>query len=274
MARTTAVCRGAFVAAGTEGARLETSAESATRLWYQSSTMAGHARRAKARRMAGLVLLLCASGCIRRDGRNSDCRWPAESIPHPADARHLSADAEFAEDLAIRYADTHHGLRTPGWVSGEAYGAARDRCMATLFEQIAKTHGVPAANVASALGQNRARIDLAVNLPFGVLYCFLAAVAARWIWRRYPRGEHGWIPGFVMTLFLSLAAGAGSTMLGQMWGWLVETIRIGNGHMSYRAQRLWWNRNATVLFAGAVLVFWAAAAVAVLRQRTAGSGER
>jgi len=65
------------------------------------------------RLMATLVLLLCATGCVRRDGRNSDCRWPREPANHPADARHLSADAEFAEDLAIRYADTNHGLRTP-----------------------------------------------------------------------------------------------------------------------------------------------------------------
>src|SRR6266516_7968208 len=53
-----------------------------------------------------VVLLLGAGGCVRRDGRNSDCKWPAETVHHAATARHLSADAEFAEDLAIRYADT------------------------------------------------------------------------------------------------------------------------------------------------------------------------
>lgn len=86
---------------------------------------------------------------------------------------HLSADAEFAEDLAIRYADTHHGLRTPYYVSGEAYAAARDRCMGALFEKIAKKHGVP-LEVSGSLGCNRAHIDLAVNLPFVLLYCFAA----------------------------------------------------------------------------------------------------
>jgi len=70
------------------------------------------------------------AGCARRDGRNADCRWPGEIPAQPSDTRHLSSDAEFAEDLAIRYADTHYGLRTPGYASGEAYGAARDRCMA------------------------------------------------------------------------------------------------------------------------------------------------
>jgi hypothetical protein len=94
--------------------------------------------RNRRRLLSTVVLLLCATGCVRHDGRNSDCRWPAETASRPADARHLSADAEFAEDLAIRYADSHHGLRTPYYVSGEAYDAARDRCMAELFEQIAK----------------------------------------------------------------------------------------------------------------------------------------
>src|SRR5215471_11549343 len=54
-----------------------------------------------------MVFILGAGGCVRRDGRNSDCRWPGETSNHPDSARHLSADAEFAEDLAIRYADAH-----------------------------------------------------------------------------------------------------------------------------------------------------------------------
>ncbi len=215
--------------------------------------------------MATLMLLLCAVGCVRRDGRNSDCKWPAETAEYPADARHLSADAEFAEDLAIRYADTHHGLRTPHYVSGEAYGAARDRCLGTLFEQIAKAHGVPAGKVSSSLGHNRAHIDIAVNLPFVLLYCFAAAAVARTIWRRYPPAEHGWIPGAVMTLFFSLVFAAGSTLVGEMWCLLAESIRIGNGHMSYRVQRLWWVRHRTELFAGAVIVFWLSGAAAASR---------
>ncbi len=81
-----------------------------------------------------VVLLAClmAAGCMRRDGRNSDCRWPTEAAGQSPDARHLSADAEFAEDLAIRYADVHHGLRTPGFVSGEAYVAAQGSMHANI----------------------------------------------------------------------------------------------------------------------------------------------
>ena len=117
-----------------------------------------------------LLVLATGPGCVRRDGRNSDCRWPGEIPPQTATASHLSADAEFAEDLAIRYADTQHGLRTPNYVSGEVYDSERDRCMNSLFDQIAVQHRVPVEQVSSALGRNRARIDAAVNLPFGLFY--------------------------------------------------------------------------------------------------------
>jgi hypothetical protein len=215
-----------------------------------------------------VLFSLIVVGCVRRDGRNNDCKWPAEISGRSADARHLSLDAELAEDLAIRYADTHHGLHTPNWVSIEVYDAARDRCMGSLFEQVAREHGVPVGLVSAALGRNRARIDVAVNLPFALLYCFAATALAQLLWRKYPPAEHGWIPGITMALFFSLAIAAGSTMLGEMWAGIAEGYRIGNAHMSYRFQRLWWARHRTGLFGGAVTVFWLAAAATARRMRS------
>jgi hypothetical protein len=217
---------------------------------------------------AALLVSLTVVGCMRRDGRNAACKWPGEIGGHSSDARHLSADAEFAEDLAIRYADTHYGLRTPGYVSGEVYGAARDRCMTSLFEQIAKEHRVPVGLVSGALGRNRDRIDLAINLPVVLLYCWAATAVAQLIWRKYPPAEHGWISGATMALFLSLVTAAASMMLGEIWSWLAESYRIGNDHMSYRVQRLWWVRHRPELFAGAVTAFWLAVAAIALSIRS------
>ena len=45
---------------------------------------------------------------------------------------------------------------------------------------------VPVERVYSSLGQNRGSIDLAENLPFALLYCFVAVAATSMIWRRYP----------------------------------------------------------------------------------------
>ena len=131
-----------------------------------------------------IVFVLCTSGCVRRDGLNSDCRWPGETSSHPVNTHHLSADAEFAEDLAIRYADTHFGPRSPN--PSDEYGAERDRCMGRLFGQIAKQHGVPVEQVSGSLGRNRAFIDLAEILPFAFLYALAALTIARMNWRRHP----------------------------------------------------------------------------------------
>ncbi len=212
-----------------------------------------------------MVFLLGAGGCIRRDGRNSDCRWPGETSNHPVSASHLSADAEFAEDLAVRYADAHFGLRSPN--PSENYGAERDRCMERLFEEIGKEHGVSVEQVSGSLGQNRAYIDMVEVLPFALLYSLAAIVGARMLWRRYAPAENGWAPGITMALFVSLALAAGGTMLGEVWNWFVEGYRIGNQHMSYRANRLLWARHRYELFGAAVMIFWLAAINAARRMR-------
>ena len=175
--------------------------------------------------VAAFVLLLCAAGCVRRDGRNSDCRWPAETGEYPASAWHLSRDAEFAEDLAIRDADLHY-WHTPYWAG---YAAARDRCMGTLFEQVAKEHGATVERVYSSIGRNRGSIDLAENLPFVLLYCFVAAAATRMIWRRYPAAEEGWTIGVTIRWF--------------------------------------WSRHGTALFASMLILFWLAAIEVTRRMR-------
>jgi hypothetical protein len=203
------------------------------------------------------VFVLGAVGCVRRDGRNTDCRWPGETSNHAVSARHLSADAEFAEDLAIRYADVHFGMKSPK--RSEKYGAERDQCMERLFEEIGKEHGIPVAQVSGSLGQNRAYIDLAEVLPFELLYSFAAIVAARMIWRSYTPAKDGWAAGTTMTLFVSLVLAAGSTLLGGLWNWFAEGCRIGNNHMSYRANRLFFAKHRFELSAAALMIFWLAA---------------
>jgi hypothetical protein len=219
-----------------------------------------------------IVFVLWMDGCVRRDGRNSDCRWPAETSNQTVNARHLSADAEFAEDLAIRYADIHFGRHSP--TPSENYHAERDACMERLFGEIGKEHGVPVRQVSDSLGRNRAYIDLAELLPFAVLYGLAAIGGAVLIWRRYPPAEDGWTSGIAMALFVSLAFAAISSLMGEVWNWVLEGYRIGNSHMSYRADRLFWHNHRLELFVAALMIFWLAAILAARRVRLVHSEGR
>jgi len=63
-------------------------------------------------------------------------------------------------------------------------------------------------------------------------------------------------------------------MLGEVWIWVVEGFRVGNGHMSYRGDRLFWARHRFELFAAALLIFWLAAINAARRLRLERSSGR
>jgi hypothetical protein len=134
-----------------------------------------------------------------------------------------------------------------------------------LFETIGKQHGVPVGQISQSLGRNRAYTDLAELLPFALLYGLASIVAVRMIWRRYPPAEDEWTSGIAMTLFFSLSFAATSALLGEVWNWIVEGYRIGNSHMSYRADRLFWHNHRLELFVAALLFFWLAAILAACR---------
>lgn len=197
---------------------------------------------------------------------------PPETVPHAANARHLSADAEFAEDLTIRYADSHFGRRSPN--PSEKYGAERDRCMGALFEKVAEEHRAPVEQVSSSLGRNRGYIDLTEILSFVTLYFFVATVIARMSWRRYSREEHGWTPGMIMALFLSVVFAGACMLPGDVWCDIAETYRIGNSHMSYRFDRLLWARHRAEAFVGLLAVFRIAAATTARNMRSQLSSGR
>jgi len=96
-----------------------------------------------------LLMLVCTTGCSRHPQPNSNCEWPQETAAHalnpshPSQQRHLSDDAEFAEDLAIRFADARRGLRSGHFEGMAEYGRTRDQCMAALFKVIGSSHSQP-----------------------------------------------------------------------------------------------------------------------------------
>jgi hypothetical protein len=134
-----------------------------------------------------------------------------------------------------------------------------------LYGEIASQHGVPAGMVSEALGRNRGLVDLAENLPFSLFYCLVAIAVARWLLRRYPPADNGWLPIGAMGLSFGLAMAVVSAMQGEVVASILESSRIGNGHISYRMQRLWWGRHRAEVFAASMIVFAATMVVALRR---------
>ena len=174
---------------------------------------------------------------------NSNCEWP-QGIERP-----LTEDAEFAEDLAIRYADRCCGPHSGHFESFAEYGRMRDQCMARLFQEVAGSHTVSVEQVRESLRHRSTGLDLAVILSFGVLYAFAAHRIARWV------------SGAVMIVYASAIVSIAGVLLLELWAITVETIRVGNGHLSDRTGRIPWAHHRPALFVGGVLLFWLAAAL-------------
>jgi len=94
-------------------------------------TVAMSDRMARAMRGWLLVVISC-SGCLGRP-INGSCAWPTNRpcgsiLQTGSDQRHLNADARFAEELAIRYADVTRGKRSGHFTDFDEYHRTRERC--------------------------------------------------------------------------------------------------------------------------------------------------
>jgi hypothetical protein len=174
-----------------------------------------------------LLIVIPLTGCVRRDGRNTDCKWSGESgakALHPNQrgyARQLRDDLEFAEELAVEYMDAHYGPRSGQFKSQQAASEALNTCLNTLIGEIAKSHNVPPQEVAKFFGRRSFTTDVAVTLPFVLLYVFAAGIVVSKLRRRYPP-EDGRTVALSMLILCSLACAVGGMMLGEQWSTLVE----------------------------------------------------
>jgi hypothetical protein len=179
------------------------------------------------------LILLALAGCVRRDGRNNECEWPGG-------AQGLREDVEFADELAIRYMDTHVGPH-----GSQSASQAKNSCMEKLLTEVGRSYGMTARETLPFFGKRSVAVDLGINLPFVLLYCLGAAIAIRRM-RERP---------LVLVLLLSLAFGVGGMVLAEQWGTAAELLRVGNTHLSNRALRLPAMQHHGAVFVGAVAVY-------------------
>src|SRR6266404_5600509 len=105
----------------------------------------GHYKRQVMKSLLPMLLaLVWFPASARGDRPNSNCEWLGETavsldLSKSGQQQHLADDAQSAEDLAIRYADSHSGPRSGHFAGFDEYRRTREQCMAALFAVIADT---------------------------------------------------------------------------------------------------------------------------------------
>ncbi len=174
-----------------------------------------------------------------------------------ADRAHLRADSATAESWAIAYADVSP-LRQQG---AGPYAGVRDQCMAMLFAKISQRHGIEVSAVREYAQQRDIIFDAAVLLVFTIAYVVIAYQLAGAITRRFPRDERFALGA--ATIVVSVVTVFAAVLIGDLWSIGAEVLRVGNGHLSYRTERLPWRQYQPAIIATALGVFWLVAAVRI-----------
>jgi hypothetical protein len=215
-----------------------------------------------------IAVLVVPAGCVGVD-KNADCRWPVDHPHRPldlsasADRRHLADDAQTAEDLAIRHADASRG---PDWQRHrDEYRRVREACRATLNQIVATQHDVPVDAVTEAVADRRTWLDAAVVVAFASLFAG-AMVTATSSMLRGALIESRTL-ATVMLLVASLGAGAVSVLAASVFVGLAESVRIGNGHVSYRVERVPLRHRQKETFSAGALCCFAVGAMQFRRKR-------
>jgi len=213
---------------------------------------------------SGVATYVRCPGCIPRDRVNKACEWTGDSrfpleSANSAHREHLIADAQLAEDLAIRYADAEFKRRFGSEAHGGLIdnGRFRGECLSRLFDAIENNHDVTPEQVRVARGQRNRAFDLAVGLLFVPFYSLGATIACRWLSRRFSSTER--FVGFVATGLASVAVSLLGLQCLRLWGAVWEVVRVGNGHMtSIRAasSSRWNQQYVGADFIGGILLFW------------------
>jgi hypothetical protein len=222
-------------------------------------------------RVAVVMSATLTAGCIGGASKNANCEWLAN---HPTsaldlsvarDARHLADDAQTAEDLAIRHADASRG-RASGRRDVEEYRAVREHCKASLYATIASQHRVPAAAVAEAVSDRREWLDALVLAGFAVLFVLVSGRVSAFILRGAVADSR--VLAASMLFVAAVAAGGAGVLGGGLWFGLIESVRVGNGHMSYRVDRMPVRRHWQTVFSVGTILFATISAIQYRKTRS------
>src|SRR6185369_15499451 len=142
----------------------------------------------------------------------------------------------------------------------------QNECMQTLFQGIAKHHGVDVVTVQQYSMEREFIVDAAVIFGFGILYVFAAYTFTGRIRRRFYDDDTGF---WIMTLTIAAGVSLAAVMVGILGSIVIETFRLNSVHLSYRMNRIPFRQHWAMLFASGFVVF---GLVALLRLKLRTNG--
>lgn len=229
--------------------------------------------------VAAALMFLMAVMLSRRlpapavNGQARRCEIPAEP-PRPlrldrfADRAHLRSDSATAESWALAYADV-----SPRRQQGAGpYADVRDQCMAMLFARISQTHGIDVSTVRDYARQRDIIFDAGVLLVFAFAYVVIAYQLVGAVTRRFAGDERFALVAAI--IIVSAMTTFAAVLVGDSWSIATEVLRVGNGHLSYRTERLPWRQYRPAMIATAVGVFWVVAVVRIKTERMQAAEQR
>jgi hypothetical protein len=110
-------------------------------------------------------------------------------------------------------------------------------------------------------------VDSLVVLSFGIAFVLISTIAMTAIVNRFPADVP--LLAVIASSVVGIALSACGVQALVLWANLIEIARIGNAHMSYRADRLPWNHHGWALFVSGLVLFAGTAAVRYSRERIA-----
>jgi len=221
----------------------------------------------RVRVVAVLCLLAAISVVVERrltpppaDGRSRTCAIPPEharslDLTRWRDRAHLRDDAATAESWAIAYADVSPERKMgPG-----PYRDVMEQCRAAMFQQVADVHSVDVQAVRASAAVRDRVFDAGVFMALTIAFGFLANPLAGMVVARFERDGR---PARVIALVIaSLFVTILGWFIGQILTTVAEMLRVGNGHLSYRTDRIPWQHNWALVFSLLLLIFWSVTSV-------------
>jgi hypothetical protein len=126
--------------------------------------------------------------------------------------------------------------------------------MTALFSIVARENGVSVAAVRNSLTTRPRVLDLGVLLSFAALYAFVTHYVVRRVLANFPPAD-GKAATIIALGVTSILVSGLAVMLGEWYALTAEMTWIGNGHLSYRADRVPWTQHRPALLIGGVSIF-------------------